>query len=125
MHFEVNVSILLWVVQIALAAIFLASGISKLVMSKEKMLATGQTGTASQPLPLIRFISVCEIFGAAGLVLPIALGIHRFLTPLAALGLVIIMIGAARIQTKLKQPKRVAVNIVLLILCLFVAYGRW
>jgi uncharacterized membrane protein YphA (DoxX/SURF4 family) len=118
-------SVFLWLVQIVLAAIFLASGMSKLVMSKEKMLATGQTGTASQPLPVIRFVAVCEILGAAVLILPIALGIDRFLTPLAALGLVVIMLGAARIQIKLGQSRRVAVNIVLLILCLFVAYGRW
>jgi uncharacterized membrane protein YphA (DoxX/SURF4 family) len=119
------VSVFLWVVQSILAVVFLASGISKLVMSKDKMLATGQTATASQPLPLIRFVGVCEILGAAGLILPTALGIDRFLTPLAALGLVVIMLGAARIQTKLRQSGRVALNIVLLIFCLIVAYGRW
>jgi uncharacterized membrane protein YphA (DoxX/SURF4 family) len=122
---EVNVSVFVWVVQTVLAAIFFTSGIAKLVMSKEKMLTTGQTGTASQPLPLIRFVAVCEILGAAGLILPIALRIDQFLTPLAALGLAVIMAGAARIQTKLREPRRVAVNIVLLILCLFIAYGRW
>lgn len=118
-------NLFLWAVQIALAAIFLASGIAKSLMSKERMLATGQTGAASQPLPLVRFVAFCEILGAAGLVLPIALGIDRFLTPLAALGFIVIMIGAARIHTKLGESKSIAVNVVLLILSLFVACGRW
>src|SRR3954462_8287039 len=115
----------LWIAQGILALIFLGSGIAKSTMSRERMLATGQTGAASQPLGLVRLIACCEILGAAGLILPSALGIGRFLTPLAAVGLAVIMIGAARIHTKLKEPYAVAVNVALLVLGVFVAYGRW
>jgi uncharacterized membrane protein YphA (DoxX/SURF4 family) len=118
------VNIYLWVAQGILALIFLASGIAKATMSRQKMLATGQTGAASQPLSLVRFIAYCEVLGAAGLVLPLALGIGRLLTPLAAAGLAVIMIGAARIHTRLKESYAVAVNIGLLALCVFVVYGR-
>jgi uncharacterized membrane protein YphA (DoxX/SURF4 family) len=118
-------TIYFWIARGILALIFLASGIAKSTMSREKMLATGQTGAASQPLGFVRFIACCEILGAAGLILPSALGIGRFLTPLAAAGLAVIMIGAARIHTRLKESHAVVVNIALLALCVFVVYGRW
>ena len=117
-------NVYLWIAQAILAVIFLASGMVKSLMSSERMLATGQTGAASQPLPFIRFIALCEILGAIGLILPIALGVDRFLTPLAALGLAVIMVGAARIHSKLREPKSVAVNIALLALALFIVWGR-
>jgi len=104
-------NVFLWIVQAILAVMFLGSGIAKSLMSKERMLATGQTGAASQPLPLIRFIAFCEILGATGLILPCALGIDRFLTPLAAVGLAAIMVGAARIHAKLGEPKSIVVNV--------------
>jgi uncharacterized membrane protein YphA (DoxX/SURF4 family) len=115
----------IWIAQIILALIFFGSGLAKLTMSKEKMTATGQTGAASQPLSLVRFVAFCEVLGAVGVIAPTALGIDRFLTPLAALGFAIIMIGAARIHSRLKEPKAVVVNIVLLGLSIFVACGRW
>jgi hypothetical protein len=118
-------NIYLWIAQGILALMFLGSGIAKSAMSREKMLATGQTGAASQPIGLVRFIACCEILGAAGLILPPVLGIGRFLTPLAAMGLAVIMIGAARIHARLREPRAVAVNIALLAACVFVVYGRW
>ena len=118
-------NIYLWIAQSILALMFLGSGIAKSAMSREKMLATGQTGAAGQPMGLVRFIACCEILGAAGLILPSLLGIGRFLTPLAAIGLAVIMIGAARIHKRLRESRAVAVNVALLALCLFVVYGRW
>jgi uncharacterized membrane protein YphA (DoxX/SURF4 family) len=114
----------LWIAQSLLGLVFLGSGIAKSTMSRGRMAATGQSGVASQPLGFIRFIACCEILGALAMVLPVALGMAPFLTPIAALGLAIIMVGAARIHAKLREPKAVAVNIVLLALCAFVAYGR-
>lgn len=114
-----------WIAQGMLATIFLGSGIAKSTMSSNRMAATGQTGAASQPLGLVRFVACCEILGAAGLILPTLLGTARFLTPLAATGLAIIMIGAARIHMRLKESRAVAVNAALLALCIFVVYGRW
>jgi hypothetical protein len=79
----------LWVLQGLLAVLFLMAGSSKFLMPPEVM-------TANSPLSLglIRFIGAAEILGAAGLILPWALRIKRELTPLAAVGLVIIMTGA-------------------------------
>jgi uncharacterized membrane protein YphA (DoxX/SURF4 family) len=114
----------LWIAQGVLAFIFLGSGLAKSLMSRDKMAATGQTGTASQPLALVRFVACCEILGAAGLILPAVFGIGRFLIPLAAAGLAIIMVGAARIHIKLNESRAVLVNAALLALCVFVTYGR-
>jgi uncharacterized membrane protein YphA (DoxX/SURF4 family) len=121
---EQKMNLYLWIGQTLLGLIFLGSGIAKSTMSRERMAATGQSGVAGQPLGFIRFIAGCEILGSLAMVLPIAFGIAPFLTPIAAIGLAIIMLGAARIHTKLREPKAVAVNILLLALCIFIAYGR-
>src|SRR5689334_23127004 len=80
----------LWVGQGALAALFLFAGGFKLVASAEVM----SQGPVVLPLAFLRFIGMCEVLGAIGLILPGLFRIHRELTPLAAAGLVIIMIGA-------------------------------
>jgi hypothetical protein len=115
---------LLWVAQCLVAMVFFLSGMFKATMSKARMAATGQTGVARYPLPFIRFIAVCEILGAIGIILPIDLQIAPSLTPMAAIGLAIIMIGAAATHWKLKELRNVATNMILLLLCLFVAWGR-
>src|SRR5438552_6424697 len=79
----------LWIVQGLLAAVFLFSGGMKLVLPLEKM-----TGPVPLPGLFLRFLGVVEILGALGLILPGLLRIRSGLTPLAAAGLVIIMIGA-------------------------------
>jgi hypothetical protein len=89
----------LWVVQGLLAALFLFAGGMKLVLPVEAM----QQGGLALPGPFLRFIGAAEICGALGLVLPWALRIQPRLTPLAASGLVIIMIGAT-VVTVLTGP---------------------
>ena len=78
----------LWVAQALLAALFLFAGAMKFVMPDEALAAQGPFSVS-----FIHFIGVCEILGAVGLVLPWATGVARWLTPLAAEGLVIIMVG--------------------------------
>lgn len=82
----------LWTIQGALAVVFLFAGVSKLVMPADTL-----TQDSDLPALFLRFIGVCETFGAVGLVLPGLLRIHRELTPLAAAGLVVIMAGATSI----------------------------
>ena len=81
---------LLWTAQILAALLFLFAGSMKFIMSPEQM----QQGPFTLPIPFIHFIGICECLGALGLVLPGVTRIHTFLTPLAAAGLTIIMIGA-------------------------------
>ncbi|MBO0884525.1 MAG: DoxX family protein [Mycobacterium sp.] len=119
---------LVWVAQISLALIFLASGFAKLTMSRERMLATGQTGAAAYPLPVVRFTAACELLAAVGLTLPPLVGIAEPLVGWAAVGLAIVMTGAmamhsrlAVTEQRLKEWRNVAINVGLLVACLFVA----
>lgn len=115
---------LLWIVQVLLAVLFLGSGIAKSLMSKERLQATGQTGAAAMPLGFVRFIAICEILGAIGLIFPWALGKYPELTPLAAIGFAIIMAGAAVVHYRIRELKPIFVNAVLFCLSIAVAYGR-
>jgi uncharacterized membrane protein YphA (DoxX/SURF4 family) len=118
-------NIALWLAQGVLAVVFLFSGIAKSTMSKPRLIASGQTGVAPFPLPFIRTIGVLEIFGAAGLVLPEATRIAPILSPLAAAGLAVIMVGAAFSHWSLGERKQVfGVNLVLFAICVFVVVGR-
>lgn len=116
-------NIALWIVQGLLSALFLFGGVSKLMIPIEEI-------TASVPLPgyFIQFIAVAEILGAIGLVLPWALRILPGLTPLAASGLVIIMIGATTLTAMGVgggDPIGALVPGITGLLCAFVAYGRF
>jgi hypothetical protein len=75
-------------------------------------------------LGFIRLIALSELLGAVGLVVPWASGILPGLTPLAAMGLGILMIGAARAHFRLHEPRNVAINLALLALTVFVGVGR-
>jgi hypothetical protein len=110
----------LWIVQGLLAALFLFAGGMKLVLPLEQL-----TGPVSLPGPLMRFIGVAEVLGAIGLILPGLLRIRPGLTPLAAAGLVIIMIGATVITLVAGEVVAALISAVVGLLCAFVAYGRW
>lgn len=115
---------ILWVLQVLLALLFLGSGVAKSLMSKERMLATGQTGAAAMPLGFVRFIAICEILGAVGLVAPRSFGIYPELTSLVAVGLAVIMAGAAVVHYRIHELRPILINVVLFSLCIVVAYGR-
>jgi len=109
----------LWVVQGLLAAVFLFAGGMKLVLPLEKL-----AGPVTLPGPFLRFIGVCEVLGALGLILPGLLRIRPGLTPLAAAGLVIIMIGATVITLMGGELTAALISLVVGLLAAFVAYGR-
>lgn len=117
-------NIALWVCQGVLAAVCLLSGSLKSTMSLQGMVATGQTGVQGFPLPAIRVVAACELAAAVGLILPWATDIAPVLTPLAALGFGVVMIGAAANHSRLREPRPVAVNVALLAASVFVASGR-
>lgn len=119
-------NIALWITQGLLAAVFLASGSMKSTQSKERMIATGQTGVAPFPLRAIRVVAVLELLAAVGLVAPRLTGTAPVLTPLAAVGLTAVMAGAAVSHWSLREYKQVfGINLVILLACLFVALGRF
>lgn len=109
----------LWIVQGLLALLFLFTGGMKLVLPIEVM-------TQQMPMPgwFLRFIGVAEVLGAIGLILPGLLGIRPGLTPLAALGLVIIMIGAMVLTIAAIGVATALIPLMVGLLSAFVAYGR-
>ncbi len=113
-------NIALWIAQGVLAALFLFAGGAKLVMPVEEM-------TKQIPLAglFLRFIAVCEVLGAVGLILPELLRIRPGLTPLAAAGLVITMIGAVVVTLASGQNGPALFSFVVGFAAAFVAYGRW
>ncbi|MCU1334595.1 MAG: DoxX family protein [Bryobacterales bacterium] len=111
----------LWVIQIVLALLFLFAGVMKFVMPVEEM---NKDTPVALPGPFLHFIGVCEVLGGLGLILPGLLRIKPGLTPLAAAGLVIIMVGATVISGMGSVPVAL-LPLVVGILAAFIAYGRW
>ncbi len=66
---------LLWTLQAVLAAIFTASGLAKISQPKDRLIASGQTGVAPFPLPVIRVTAFCELLGAIGILVPRLVGV--------------------------------------------------
>jgi hypothetical protein len=113
-------NIALWIIQALLAALFLFAGVIKLIMPIEELSKQG-----AMPGLFLRFIAVCEVLGSVGLILPWLLRIRPVLTPLAAAGLVISMIGATIATIMTGQGAMALFPFVVGVFAAFVAYGRW
>jgi uncharacterized membrane protein YphA (DoxX/SURF4 family) len=119
-------NIALWIVQVLLALMFLFAGGTKLVMSAEQMAAMGSPNQIHLSGLFLKFLGVVEVLGALGLVLPGLFRTRTVLTPLAAAGLFIIMVGAVVITIMGEGVgQTVVVPFVCALLSAFVAYGRW
>jgi hypothetical protein len=112
----------LWIVQGLLAAMFLLAGAPKLIMSAAQM---ASPGPVQVPMLFIRFIGVCEVLGAIGMIAPGVTGIRPGLTPLGAAGLVIIMVGATVINIMNGMATFAIPTAVLGLMAAYVVYGRW
>jgi len=116
----------LWIIQVLLALLFLFAGGSKLIMPIEQMQELARQAEQT-PLPglFLRFLGTVEVLGGLGLILPTLLRIRPALTPLAAVGLLIIMIGATLITLASGAIGSAVPPLVVGLLLAFVAYGRW
>ena len=117
--------IVLWIVQGLLAAIFIATGLTKLTQPRAKLAAGPMRWAADVTDAQFRAIGALEVLGAAGLILPAALGVVPILTAFAALGLMLTMVGAIAIHRRYGEMDRLAVPIVVLALTLVVAVERF
>src|SRR5882724_1568264 len=118
-------NIVLWIIQGLLALLFLFSGGMKLVIPPDVLRSMGSPNQVVLPGLFIQFIGMCEVLGGLGLILPGLLRIRPRLTPLAAAGLVIIMIGAT-VLTIIGMGVAMAVPpFIAGLLAATVAYGRW
>ena len=117
-------NVALWILQGVLAAVFAFSGAQKATRSKDALIASGQTGVAPFSLPMVRFTAISELAAAIGLIAPWATNIAPVLTPLAAVGLAIIMVVAMWVHARQHEPRNVVVNVVIFAMCVFVAIER-
>jgi len=115
-------TIALWIGQILLALFFALSGLGKVALPVAKLRERWNWTRHVAPL-VIRLIGSLEILGALGLILPKATGSLPWLTPVAAVGLVLTMIGAILTHVRLHEAKAVRVPVVLMLLSLFIAVG--
>lgn len=114
----------LWICQILLALAFSTAGTMKLFQPKTKLREV-MPFTDELEERTVRLIGFLEVLGAMGVVLPWLLGIGTWLTPLAALGLALTMAAAMVVHGRRKEPTQLSVNAVLLLISLFIAFGRY
>lgn len=119
-------NIALWVAQVLLAGMYGMAGGMKTFQPDGVRKNPQMTWAHDKQDGYIRFVGTSELLGALGLILPILTGILPGLTPLAAVGLSIIQLLAIFIvHLPKKEYQVIPVNIVLLALSVFVAYGRF
>ena len=115
-------NVALWILQILIALLFLFAGGVKLVGPLDQ-LTKGMPPWLSPGF--LRFVGVCEVAGGLGLILPRLLRIKPGLTPLAAVALIGIMIGATVVTATGASPAQAASPIIVGLILAFIAYGRW
>lgn len=118
-------NIVLWVVAGLLAAVFLGAGLMKVSQPKPKLAKAGMGWVDDVSVGTLRFIGTVEILAAIGLILPAALHIAPVLVPLAAVGIVLVMIGAVATHARRGEFPLVAGNVLLLVLAALVVWGRF
>ena len=118
-------NVALWIIAGVLAVVFLTGGVVKLIRPREQLAASGM-GFAEDFSPgAIRAIGVLEILAGVGLILPAALDITPVLVPLAAVGVVLLMIGAIITHLRRHEVMAIVVNLGFLALAFLVAWGRF
>jgi hypothetical protein len=116
----------LWIVAGLLAVAYLVGGVTKLIVPKEKLATFPGGGWAEDfSAGAIKAIGALEVLGAVGLILPAALGIAPVLAPLAAVGLALLMVGAAITRFRRREATAMVADLVYLALLAFVAWGRF
>jgi hypothetical protein len=118
-------NIALWIVAGLLAVGSLASGAKKLVQPDEKLVASGWGWVEDFNPGTVKTIGALEVLAAVGLILPAVVGIAPVLVPLAALGLGLVMVGAMITHVRRHESEAIVVNLVLLVVAAFVAWGRF
>ena len=119
-------NLILWIIAGYLAAAFLVAGTSKLFIPQEKLAkAPGGGWVVDFSANFVKALGAVEILGAVGLILPALLDVAPILVPLAAVGLALIMVGAAIVESRRHEFKHMLGNLTYLALAVFVAWGRW
>ncbi|MFK0142825.1 DoxX family protein [Streptomyces murinus] len=118
-------NVFLWIVAGVLAAVFLMAGVMKLSRTPQQLAASGLGWAEDFGAGPVKLIGALEVLAALGLILPPLVGVAEILAPVAATGIVALMIGAAVTHGRRKEFQMITVNVVLLALAAVVAWGRF
>lgn len=118
-------NVALWILAGLLALAFLLGGLQKLTRSKEQLAASGLGFVEDFTIGAVRAIGALEVLAAVGLTLPAVVGVLPLTVPVAASGIVLLMVGAAVLQVRRGESKVIVVNLVLAALAAVVAVGRF
>jgi uncharacterized membrane protein YphA (DoxX/SURF4 family) len=113
-----------WIIQGLLAAFFAMPAFTKLTSSQEKLIEKKMLEPATSHLP-VRGIGILELLGVLGMILPQVTGIMPVLTPIAAVGFALIMLGAFIIHFKRKEYQILPLLVIVFALSLTVAHIRF
>jgi uncharacterized membrane protein YphA (DoxX/SURF4 family) len=118
-------NVVLWIIASLLALALLAAGVMKLTRPRAKLVASGMGWAEGYSDNGVKAIGALEVLAAIGLILPAALNIAPILVPLAALGAVLVMIGAAITHARRKENQAILAPVILLVLAAVVVWGRF
>lgn len=118
-------NVVLWILAGLLAVAFLTTGLLKLLRSRAELAQSGLGWVEDFGDGTVKLIGVLEVLAAIGLILPAVTGIAEILVPIAASGLVLVMLGALVVHVRRKEHQLVVVNLFLMALALVVAWGRF
>lgn len=121
-----TVNVALWIAQGLLAVAYLAAGGMKVARPRQRLVESGNFDWMKDTSDAgVKAVGTVEILGALGVILPWLTGIAKILTPIAAVGLVIVQIGAIRVHLRRKEHQPLPANVLLLLVAAFVAVGRF
>ena len=118
-------NLFLWILQGVLAAMFLLFGVMKTTQPHDRLVKQAGGWVADFSTPALRAIGAAELAGALGLILPAATGIATVLTTVAAACLGVVMLLAMLVHARRKEFQSIALNAVLLIGAIVIAWGRF
>jgi putative oxidoreductase len=115
--------IILWIAQVILGGMFIMAGMMK---STQPIIDLSKSvpWTANVPVSLVRFIGVSELLGGIGLILPSLLRIKPILTPIAAIGIFLIMVFALVYHVMNREMNVIGINVAFGLVAAFIAWGR-
>ena len=115
-----------WIVSAVLAALYLMAGFTKIAKPKQALLTEPRLSWVEDfSSGQVKAIGAAEIAGALGLVVPWLTGVAQILTPVAAVGLALLQVGAAIVHGRRGERATVPINLVLCALAVFVAAVRY
>lgn len=117
-------NVVLWIVTALLAAVFLVAGAMKMTRPKQALADRGLAWVESFPATAVKVIGALEVLAAIGLVVPPMVGVAAALSPAAAAGIILLMIGAAVTHQRRHEVQFMGVNALLVLVAAFIVWGR-